>query len=85
VLEGIATEEWNLDAGEITDLSWSAMLSQRNYKGTAVTWMFQSEVLSISATDAGTNVSAVPVLGAFWLMGSALVGMFGLQKRNKKA
>lgn len=86
-LGGIATGEWDSETGEITDLSWSAILSQGDHKGATVTWTLQGEVLSTSATDAaaGANVSAVPVPGAFWLMGSALLGVFGLQKRNKKA
>ena len=79
-LGGIATGDWDPATGEITDLSWSAILTQGMQKGATVTWTLQGEVLSSSSA----NVSAVPVPGAIWLMGSALVGLFGLQKRNKK-
>ena len=79
-LGGIATGDWDPTTGEITDLSWSAILTQGMQKGATVSWTLQGEVLSSSSA----NVSAVPVPGAIWLMGSALVGLFGLQKRNKK-
>ncbi len=79
-LGGIATGQWDSTSGEITDLSWSALLSQGAQKGATVTWTLQGEVLSTSSA----NISAVPLPGAFWLMGSALFGLFGLQKRNKK-
>lgn len=80
-LGGSATGQWDSTTGEITDLSWSAILSQGKHQGDKVTWTLQGNVLSTS----GENVSAVPLPGAFWLMGSALLGMFGLQKRNKKS
>jgi hypothetical protein len=32
----------------------------------------------------GTHINVVPLPGAFWLLGSALVGIFGLHRRARK-
>jgi hypothetical protein len=37
----------------------------------------------IPFTVDGTNISVVPVPGAFWLLGTCLVGLVGLRKRNR--
>ncbi|MEE9339384.1 MAG: hypothetical protein V3U87_15015 [Methylococcaceae bacterium] len=79
-LGGIATGHWDSVSGLFTDLSWVAILTQGSHQGATVTWTLQGEVLSTS----DSHVNTVPLPGAFWLMGSALFGVFGLQKRKKK-
>jgi hypothetical protein len=37
----------------------------------------------IPFTVDGTNISVVPVPGAIWLLGSCLLGLVGLRKRNR--
>jgi len=38
----------------------------------------------IPFTVSGTDISAVPIPGAVWLLGSALVGIVGLRRRARK-
>jgi hypothetical protein len=48
-LGGIATGQYDKDTGAITDLTWTATLSQGMQKGKTVTWTLQGNVLSTSA------------------------------------
>jgi hypothetical protein len=73
-LGGTATGAWDLATGAISDLTWSAPLTQGMQKGATVEWTLQGNVLS---------TSPVPVPGAVWLMGSAIFGLVGLKKRSK--
>ncbi|MEE9355412.1 MAG: hypothetical protein V3U75_07460 [Methylococcaceae bacterium] len=82
-LGGTATGSWDSATGAITDLTWSSTLTQGMNPGATVEWTLQGNVLSTSAS--GDAVNPVPVPGAVWLMGSALFGLFGLQKRNRQS
>lgn len=48
-LGGVATGQWNVETGEITDLTWSSELTQGMQKGKKLTWTLQGNVLSKSA------------------------------------
>ncbi len=73
-LGGIATGKWDAVTGEFSDLTWSAELTQGMNAGATVTWTLQGNVLS---------TSPVPLPGAFWLMGSAILGLIGIKKHTK--
>lgn len=73
-LGGEATGSWDAATGEFSDLTWSAELTQGMNAGATVTWTLQGNVLS---------TSPVPLPGAFWLMGSAILGLLGVKKRSK--
>lgn len=47
-LGGIATGQYDAATGDITDLTWSATLSQGMNKGATTTWTLQGKVLSTS-------------------------------------
>ena len=47
-LGGTATGQWDPETGIITDLSWTATLTQGMQKGATVTWTLQGQVLSTS-------------------------------------
>ncbi|MCP3675834.1 MAG: PEP-CTERM sorting domain-containing protein [Gammaproteobacteria bacterium] len=44
-------------------------------------WAFGQVVTDLTLTD--ISVSAVPVPAAFWLFGTALIGLIGFSKRRK--
>jgi hypothetical protein len=46
--------------------------------------VFTTAIITTYA-DGRTNVSATPIPPAFFLMGSGLLGMFGLRRKNKVA
>jgi hypothetical protein len=73
-LGGIATGSWDPVTGEFSDLTWSADLTQGMNAGATVTWTLEGNVLS---------TSPVPLPGAFWLMGSAILGFLGVKKHAK--
>lgn len=55
-LGGIATGQWNATTNEITDLTWSADLTQGMQKGATTTWTLQGKVLATSPVT-GTTVT----------------------------
>ncbi len=60
-----ATGTWDSNTG-LYDLSWTATLTQGMGAGGTVTWNLQGNTL---------QTSPVPVPAAFWLMGTALLGL----------
>ncbi len=57
-LGGIATGQWDSTTGIITDLSWSATLTQGMQKGATVTWTLQGKVLSKSPASKNPSYSS---------------------------
>jgi hypothetical protein len=68
----LATISFSGDASALTDISLSDILLS-DPEGNAIAYRVD-----------GTNISAVPVPGAIWLMGSALLGVAGLRRRAAK-
>ncbi len=66
------TGTWNPATGEY-DFSWTATLSQGMAAGGTVTWNLQGNIL---------KTSPVPVPGAVWLMGTALLGLLRYRKND---
>ena len=69
------TGAWDSITG-VYDMSWSATLTQGMGAGGKVTWNLQGNTL---------QTSHVPVLGAIWLMGTALLGLQRLRNKTAKA
>ena len=61
-LGGVATGEWDPETGIITDLSWSATLTQGMQAGAIVTWTLQGKVLAKSPVAMTTFSSNSGVL-----------------------
>lgn len=56
-LGGMATGQWDPATGIVTDLSWSATLTQGMQRGATVTWTLQGKVLSTSPAKTPTYSS----------------------------
>lgn len=76
-LGGIATGEWDPETGVITDLSWSAILTQGMQKGATVTWTLQGKVLSTSpvtiknpAYHSSTGTLEMPAVDVYDALGN---------------
>jgi len=54
-LGGIATGQWDPTTGNITDLTWTATLTQGTNKGATTTWTLQGTVLSTSPAATSKN------------------------------
>ena len=69
-LGGVATGKWDPDTGSITNLSWTATLTQGMQKGATVTWTLQGIVLSTSpikrpALHLSTGVLQIPAVDVY--------------------
>ena len=75
-LGGIATGQWDPATGIITDLSWTATLTQGMEKGATVTWTLQGKVLSTSPSktpvfDSSTGILEIPAVEVLDAAGNA--------------
>ncbi len=81
----VLTMEWLTPSGQITDLSYGGVYFQViTYDSNSVTIDFSNaNVFSTSniPITLQTSSAPVPVPGAFWLMGSGLIGLVRLRKK----